>query len=100
MIGMPTAAHRLMASRLTKETRPRHPVPNPTSEWEIHPPLPPREVDPSGEGEALRTHAHPGDDTVFAANAEKAKKDDVSADVSTREPRATENDAERSRTER
>jgi hypothetical protein len=66
-----------MASRLTKEKRPRNPVPNPTSEWEIHPPLPPREIDPSGEGDALKTRAHPGDDTVFAANTSPAEEQDA-----------------------
>lgn len=44
------------------------------TEWPHNPPLPPRELDPSGEGDALRSKAHPGDDTVFAANAGKGRR--------------------------
>ncbi|AKF10564.1 hypothetical protein [Sandaracinus amylolyticus] len=44
------------------------------TEWPHNPPLPSREEDPTGEGDALRSKAHPGDDTVFAANADDEKK--------------------------
>lgn len=43
------------------------------TEWPHNPPLPTREEDPSGEGDALRSKAHPGDDTVFGANADEKK---------------------------
>lgn len=45
------------------------------TEWPHNPPLPPRELDPTGEGDALRSKGHPGDDTVFAANAGKARRE-------------------------
>ncbi|MDQ3034508.1 MAG: hypothetical protein M3Y87_19015 [Myxococcota bacterium] len=90
----------------TKDTRPRSEpqTKNPT-EWPENPPLPPREIDPSGEGDALRTKAHPGDDTVFAANADedaendKKPRADETEPARKKEPR-TPNDAERSRTNR
>ncbi|UJR86030.1 hypothetical protein [Sandaracinus amylolyticus] len=43
------------------------------TEWPHNPPLPSREEDPTGEGDALRSKAHPGDDTVFAANADETE---------------------------
>ena len=87
----------------TEETRPprSEPQTNTEHEWPDAP-LPPRELDPNGEGDALRSHAHPGDDTVFAANAEpkEAKqRKNAPAPAGEKEPRTT-NDAERSRTER
>lgn len=51
-----------------------------TTEWPHNPPLPPRELDPEGEGDALRKVAAPGDDIVFEANAERpepTKKKDL-----------------------
>lgn len=84
---------------ITKETRPRsEPQTKTENEWRNDPPLPPRELDPSGEGDALRSHAHPGDDTVFGANVDSKKKS-APAPAREKEPR-TPNDAERSRTER
>lgn len=46
------------------------------TEWPHNPPLPPRELDPTGEGDALRSKAHPGDDTVFAANASQRRREE------------------------
>jgi hypothetical protein len=55
------------------------------TEWPHNPPLPSRDEDPDGEGDALRSVAAPGDDLVFAANAdeeeEKAKKQKKAKDA-------------------
>jgi hypothetical protein len=88
----------------TKETRPRsEPQTRHETEWPNDPPLPPRELDPSGEGDALRARAHPGDDTVFAANADtgaKTNKKRAPAEAPSEDEPRTADDEERSRTER
>ena len=71
-----------------------------STEWPHNPPLPPREIDPSGEGDALRSVGHPGDDTVFAANKEARAKERAEETEKRRQQPRTEDDAERSRTER
>lgn len=82
-----------------KEPRPREEPPTEgATEWPHDPPLPPREIDPSGEGDRLRTRAHPGDDTVFGAN--EREKPSRKSDERPARRTETENDAERSRTER
>lgn len=94
----------------TKETRPRsepHTKQTPT-EWPDNPPLPPPELDPSGEAETLRAHAHPGDDTVFAANADEGDENEARAAApepelagkKDRKEIGTEDDAQHSRIER
>ena len=77
------------------------------TEWPKNPPLPPREIDPTGEGDALRKKAGPGDDTVFEANedverGEKTGKHRIerSDEAATADEARTEDDAEHSQIER
>ena len=83
---MPAAAADGMAEQKDKKARDEE-----QTDWPHNPPLPPRELDPTGEGDALRSKAHPGDDTVFAANAkEKRGRNEQDEEKRTEERRRRE----------
>ena len=90
--GTRAAASRRMANQKQTGSQPQErsePAKKTGTEWPHNPPLPSREEDPTGEGDALRSKAHPGDDTVFAANADDTKPNSAPKKKETSAPKKT-----------